>query len=73
MDAYPLEKPTSSADELLQWLQVSANRASAGAVSVKGGLLGVHRWLPDEINEATMDARLDQEAKPFIDSFRIKS
>jgi hypothetical protein len=35
MSAYPLEKPASSADELLQWLQVSANCASAGAVSVK--------------------------------------
>jgi hypothetical protein len=36
-------------------------------------LLGVHRWLADEIDEAPMDALLDQEAKPFIDSFRIKS
>jgi len=41
---------------LLQWLQVSVNGASAGAVSVKDGLLDVYRGLPDAIDEATMNA-----------------
>lgn len=32
-------------------------------VGVEGGWLGVHRWLRDVIDDATMNALLDQEAK----------
>ena len=36
-----------------------------GEVGVEGGWLGVHRWFRDVIDDATMNALLDQEAKPF--------
>jgi hypothetical protein len=50
---------------LLQWLQVSGNGASAGAVSVKDGLLDVYRGLPDAIDEATMNAlSIEKPAAP---------
>mgnify|MGYP000880109408 FL=1 len=62
-----LKWPASLADELLQWLQVSANGTSAGVVSVKDGLLGVHRWLRDVIDNATMNALFNQKAKLLLD------
>jgi hypothetical protein len=37
---------------------------------VEGGLLGVHRWLRDVIDDASMNALFDQEAKLFIEHFR---
>ena len=37
-------------------------------VSVKDGLLGVHRWLRDVIDDATMNALFNQKAKlPTLD------
>jgi hypothetical protein len=41
------------------------NAAGAGQASFGGDLLGVHRWLRDVIDDATMNALLDQEAKLF--------
>jgi hypothetical protein len=34
-------------------------------VCIEGGLLGVHRGLRDVIDDATMNAPFDQEAKLF--------
>jgi hypothetical protein len=58
--------------ELLQPFQFGVDGGSAGEVGVEGGLLGVHRGLRDVIDDATMNALFDQEAKLFSDSFRIK-
>jgi hypothetical protein len=58
--------------ELLQPFQFSVDGGSACEVGVEGGLLGVHRWLRGVIDDATMNALFNQEAKPFINSFRIK-
>ena len=44
--------------------------AGAGEVGVEGGLLGVHRWLRDVIDDATMNALFDQEAKRYLKKFK---
>lgn len=58
--------------KLLQPFQFGVDGDSAGEVGVEGGLLGVHRELRDVIDDATMNALFNQEAKLFINSFRIK-
>lgn len=42
--------------ELVQPFQLGADGGNAGEISVEGGLLGVHRWLRDVIDNATMNA-----------------
>lgn len=58
--------------ELLQQFQFGVDGGRAGEVGVEGGLLGVHNWLREVIDDTTMNALFDQEAKLFSDSFRIK-
>lgn len=41
----------------------------AGEVGVEGGWLGVHHWLRGVIDDATMNALFDQEAKLFPSGF----
>ncbi len=49
--------------KLLQPFQFGVDGGSAGEVGVEGGLLGVHPGLRDVIDDATMNALFDQEAK----------
>lgn len=49
--------------ELLQPFQLGVDGGSAGEVGLEGGLLGVHRGLRDVIDDATMNALFNQEAK----------
>lgn len=49
--------------ELLQPFQLGVDAGSAGEVGVEGGLFGVPGWLRDVIDDATMNALFDQEAK----------
>ena len=51
--------------ELLQPFQLGVDGRSASEVCVEGGLLGVHGWLRNVIDDATMYALFDQEAKLF--------
>lgn len=48
---------------LLQSFQLGADGGHVGEVGVEGGLLGVHRGLRDVIDDTTMSALSDQEAK----------
>jgi hypothetical protein len=57
--------------ELLQPLQFGMDGGGAGEVGVDGGLLGVHRWLRDVIDDATMNALIDQEAKLTAPACRV--
>ncbi len=59
--------------ELLQLFQFGVDGGGTGEVGVEGGLLGVHHGLTDVIDDATMNVLFDQEAKLFINSFRIKN
>jgi|GEM_PF-4795065 len=61
-----------AAGELLQSLQFGVNGGSAGEVGVEGGLLGVHRGFRYVVDDATMNALFNQEAKLFGDALRIK-
>ncbi len=45
--------------------QLGLNGGGAGQVVVEGGLLGVHPGIRDVIDDATMNALFDQEAKLF--------
>ncbi len=56
--------------ELPQPFQLSVDGGGAGEVGVEGGLLGVHRWLRVVIDDATMNALFDQEAKHFSNTSR---
>lgn len=49
--------------ELLQPFQFGVDGGGVGEVGVEGCLLGVHRGLRDVIDDATMNALFDQEAK----------
>ena len=49
--------------ELLQPLQLGVNGGGASEVGIEGGWLGVHRGLQVVIDDATMNALFDQEAK----------
>ena len=49
--------------ELLQPSQFGVSGGGAGEVRVEGGLLGVHCELRDVIDDTTMNALFDQEAK----------
>jgi len=51
--------------ELLQPFQLGVDGCSASEVCIEGGLLGVHRWLRGVIDDITMNALFDQEAKLF--------
>jgi len=51
------------AGKLLQTFQFGVDGGSAGKVGVEGNLLGVHRRLRDVIDDATMNALFNQEAK----------
>ena len=51
--------------ELLHPFQFGVDGGSAGEVGVEGGLLGVYRGLRDVIDDTTMNALFDQEAKLF--------
>jgi hypothetical protein len=51
--------------ELLQPFQLGVDGGSAGEVGVEGGLLGVHRGFRDVIDDTTMNALFDQEAKLY--------
>lgn len=55
--------------ELLQPFQLGVDGGGAGKIGVEGALLGVHRWLRDVIDDATMNALFDQEAKLFLIHF----
>ena len=57
--------------ELLQPFQFCVDGGGVGDVGVEGGWLGVHRGLRDVIDDATMNALFDQEAKRFIDSDKV--
>lgn len=52
-----------SADKLLQPFQFGVDGDGAGEAGVEGGWLGVHRGLRGVIENATMNALFDQEAK----------
>ena len=52
--------------ELLQPVQFGADSGSTGEVGIEGGLLGVHRGLRDVIDDTTMNALFDQEAKLYV-------
>ena len=58
--------------EFLQPFQFGVNGGSAGEVGVDRGWLGVHRGLRDVINDATMNALFDQEAKRLLNRPRSK-
>jgi hypothetical protein len=58
--------------ELLQPFQLGVDGGSAGEVGVEGGLLGVHRWLRDVIDDTTMNALFDLEAKLLLNRPRSK-
>ncbi len=47
----------------------ASDSGSAGKVRVQGGWLGVHRGLWAEIDDTTMNALFDQEAKLFLMCF----
>ena len=49
--------------ELLQPLQLGVDGGGASEVGVEGSWLGVHRGLQVVIDDATMNALFDQEAK----------
>jgi hypothetical protein len=49
--------------ELLQPFQIGVDSGGAGEVGIEGGWLGVHRGLRVVIDNATMNALFDQEAK----------
>jgi hypothetical protein len=51
--------------ELPQPFQLGVDGSGAGEVGVEGGLFGVHRGLRVVIDDATMNALFDQEAKLF--------
>ena len=51
--------------KLLQPFQFGVDGDGAGKVGVEGGLIGVHRGLRDVIDDTTMNALFDQEAKLF--------
>ena len=51
---------------LLQSFDLAADGVVALQVCFEGGLLGVHRGLPDVIDDKHMNALFDQEAKLFI-------
>ena len=51
--------------ELLQPSQLGVDGGGASEVGVEGGLFGVHRGLRDVVDDATMNALFDQEAKLF--------
>ena len=51
--------------ELLHPFQLGVDGGIAGEVGVEGGLLGVYRGLRDVIDDTTMNALFDQEAKLF--------
>ena len=57
--------------ELLQPLQLGVDGGGASEVGVEGSWLGVHRGLQVVIDDATMNALFDQEAKRFIDSDKV--
>ena len=52
--------------ELPQPFQLGVDGGSAGEVGIEGGLLGVHRGLRDVIDDTSMNALFDQEAKLFV-------
>lgn len=56
--------------ELLQPFQLGVDYGSAGEVGVENGLYGVHRGLRGVIDDATMNALFDQEAKLNPMNFR---
>jgi hypothetical protein len=58
--------------ELLQPFQLGADGGGAGEVGVEGGLLGVHRGLRDVIEDATMNALFNQEAKWHSREFKSR-
>ncbi len=49
--------------ELLQPFQLGVDGGSAGKVGVEGGWFGAHRGLRGVIDDATIQALFDQEAK----------
>jgi len=55
--------------ELLQPFQFGVDGGSAGEVGVEGGWLGVHRGLRGVIDDITINALFDQEAKLFPSAF----
>jgi len=51
--------------ELLQSFQLGVNGGGASEVGAEGGWFGVHRGLRVVINDTTMNALFDQEAKQY--------
>lgn len=56
--------------ELPQPFQPGSDGGDAGKCGVEGGLLGVHRRLREVIEDTTMNALFNQEAKLFAIIFR---
>ena len=59
--------------KLLQPFQLGVDGGGAGEVGVEGCGLGVHRGLRDVVDDATMNAPFDQEAKLFLPDERQES
>ncbi|MFZ2628424.1 MAG: hypothetical protein WAX67_06035 [Rugosibacter sp.] len=55
--------------ELLQPFQLGVDGSSAGEIGVESGLLGVHRGLREVIDDTSMNALFNQEAKRVIAHF----
>jgi hypothetical protein len=58
--------------KLLQPFQFGVDGGSAGEVGIEGVLLGIHRGLRDVIDDATMNALFNQEAKLLLNRPRSK-
>jgi len=52
--------------QLLQPGQLDVDGGGAGEIGVDGSGLGVHRWAPCLVDDATIHALNDQEAKLFL-------
>ena len=59
--------------ELLQPLQLGVDGGGASEVGVEGSWLGVHRGLQVVIDDATMNALFDQEAKRNLIVMSLKN
>jgi len=56
-----------------QGLDLVEDHRQALQVGVEGGWLGIHRGLRDVINDTTMNALIDLEAKQYQSEFSEKS
>ena len=54
--------------ELLQSFRFGVDGGGMGEIGVEGGWLGIHRWLRELIDDTTIQALFNQEAKLFLPS-----